>query len=256
MTPPGTVNAADQAKLVDYLNNYNGNLYIESTKLGFDHFGTQMMTRFGIKFQDHGDIYEVQSLEARDQDLLQNINFVYAGGDSPHYIVDRLITTGATLLYTSEDSFERTFVYSPDDQYKVISSSVVFGALKDGDSLSMKPYLMAEMISYLTGDGTTTGLLEAFGAIDEFAVNAYPNPFSSETSFDFNLKQTTQVNIRIYDKTGRVVNELVSRELSAGSHSFLWDGQNSKGVKVEDGLYVYKIEFDGQFRSGKIVLKR
>ncbi|MBE0637462.1 MAG: T9SS type A sorting domain-containing protein [Bacteroidales bacterium] len=256
MTPPGTVNATDQARLVDYLNNYNGNLYIESTKLGYDHFGTSMMAQFGIKFQDHGDVYEVQAIESKDQDLLANINYVYAGGDSPHYIVDRLIPTGATLLYSSEDNYQRIFFYNPDDQYKVISSSVVFGALKDGDSLSMKPYLMAEMINYLMGSGTTTSLFEAFGNTDEFAVSAYPNPFSNQINIGFDLQQGSQVYIRIYDHSGRVVKELVNGQLPAGNHSFTWNGQSNTGFKLDDGLYVYKIEFDEQVRSGKIVLTR
>lgn len=214
------------------------------------------MTHFGIKFQDHGDFYEVQSLESQDVALMQSVNYVYAGGDSPHYIVDRLVTTGATVLYTSEDDYQRIFSYNPDDLYKVISSSVVFGALKDGDSLSMKPYLMAEMVNYFLGLGTTTDIAELFGNTDDLEITNYPNPFSTETNISFNLKSSSPVNIQIYDNTGRLVRTLVNSNLNAGTHSFTWNGQNAWGRKVDDGLYIYQIEINGRISTGKIVLKR
>jgi len=256
MTPPGSVNVTNQAKLVDYLTNYNGNLYIESTKLGFDHFGTSMMTHFGIKFQDHGEFYEVNSLESLDIALMQSVNFVYAGGESPHFLVDRLVTTGATVLYASEDDYQRIFAYSPDDLYKVISSSIVFGALKNGDSLSMKPYLMAEMINYFLGLGTTTDIAELFGNADDLAITSYPNPFSAQTNISFNLNEQSTVNLSIYDNTGRLVSNLINGQLPAGNHSATWNGAENSGRKVQNGLYIFKMEINGQTRTGKIVLKR
>jgi len=84
MTPPGTVNATDQARLIDYLTNNNGNLCIESTKPGFDHPGTEMMTRFGIKFHREGEICKVQKVEGKNKELLKNIDYSYSGGNSPH----------------------------------------------------------------------------------------------------------------------------------------------------------------------------
>ncbi len=214
------------------------------------------MTHFGIKFQDHGDFYEVQSLESQDVALMQSVNYVYAGGDSPHYIVDRLVTTGATVLYTSEDNYQRIFSYNPDDLYKVISSSIVFGALKDGDSLSMKPYLMAEMVNYFLGLGTTTDIAELFGNTDDQAVTSYPNPFSAETTIGFNLNEQSLVNLSIYDNTGRMVSNLINEQVPAGSHSATWNGIEDSGRQVQNGLYVFKLEFNGQIRTGKIVLKR
>lgn len=214
------------------------------------------MAQFGIKFQDHGDIYEVQSIESKNTDLMGSINYVYAGGDSPHYIVDRLIPTSATTLYSSEDDYQRMFVYSPDESYKVISSSVVFGALKDADSLSMKPYLMAEMINYFLGIGTTTSILEAFGQKDEFLVNVYPNPFAEQIEISFHLQQADNVNLSIFDNNGRLVKHLFSGQIAAGDHSFVWNGKQETGKYLPNGLYVYKIDFNGQTRSGKIVLKR
>ena len=256
MTPPGTVNAADQAKLLDYLNNHNGNLYIESTKLGFDLTGTSLLAHFGIKFHDHGEAYEVQHVSSDNDNLLNNVNFAYAGGNSPHYLVDRLVSNGAEILYTAEDGYHRMFAYNPDNNYKVVSSSVLMGALKNADSLSSKPYLMAEIVNYFLGIGTTTSISDIFGKKAQQSVTAYPNPFSQQTSLSFNLEKEGSVMVNIMDVNGKVIKTFAQSTFYAGEHSLVWDGKNDAGSPVKSGIYFYQVNIDGAVRSGKLILNR
>lgn len=256
MTPPGSVNAADQAKLLDYLNNHNGNLYIESTKLGFDHTGTSLLAHLGIKFQDHGEAYEVNHITSDNDNLMNNVNFVYAGGNSPHYLVDRLVSSGADILYTSEDGYHRMFAYNPGNNYKVVSSSVLLGGLKNADSLSSKPYLMAEIVNYLLGIGTTTSISDLFGKKAGQAVAAFPNPFSQETTLSFNLENESLVTVSIMDVSGSLIKTYSPVTLYAGEHSLRWDGKNDAGSPVRSGIYFYQVNIDGVIRSGKLILNR
>lgn len=256
MTPPGTVNVADQAKLLDYLNNHNGNLYIESTKLGYDHTGTSLLAHFGIKFHDHGEAYEVNQVTSDNDNLMNNVNFVYAGGNSPHYLVDRLVSNGAEILYTSEDGYHRMFAHNPGSSYKVVSSSVLMGALKNADSLSSKPYLMAEIVNYFLGIETTTSISELFGKKDQQSVVAYPNPFSQQTSLSFNFEKESSVMVNIMDVSGSVIRKFAPATLYAGEHSLVWDGKNDAGSPVKSGIYFYQVNIDGVVRSGKLILNR
>ncbi len=256
MTPPGAVNATDQAKLIDYLTNYNGSLYIEGTKLAYDHMGSSLMSHFGIKFEDHGDIFEVNALEPKDMELLNDVNFVHKGGDSPHYLVDRLISTGAELLYSCELGYHRTFVYSPDDQYRVITSSALFGANKDADSLSIKPYLMAELVNYLLGIGQTTSIQNLFGSGNKLNAAGYPNPFAAETTISFTLETNEMVRVNIYDQSGRLVNTLINNNLPAGNNEITWNGTDHSGRSLASGIYFYHIETVNQSSSGKLILTR
>jgi len=255
MTPPGTVNATDQARLIDYLTNYNGNLYMEGTKIGFDHFGSSMLTHFGVKFDSEGDIYEVHDLAAQHDEFLTDIDFEYAGGESPHYLVDRLVSTGAELLYTSEDDYQRTFSYNENDNYKVITSSVLFSAFKDADSLCMKPFLMAEMVNYFLDIGTTTGLDHLFGTRNSVTATSYPNPFSVETSIEFVLPVSGNVKVDVIDNSGRLISQLVNRSFSAGSHVVTWNALDDTGRKVDRGIYFYRITTEQQAGTGKLILK-
>ncbi|NCC72139.1 MAG: T9SS type A sorting domain-containing protein [Sphingobacteriia bacterium] len=254
MTPPGTVNATDQARLIDYLTNNNGNLYIESTKLGFDHLGTEMMTRFGIKFHQEGEIYEVQKIEGKNKELLKNIDYSYSGGNSPHYLVDRLVSTAAEVLYTSEDGYQRMFAYNPDNTYKVISSSIVLSALKNDDSLSIKPYIVAEIIRYFLEQGSATSLQKLFGKNDDSFLTIYPNPFNDLTSIHFTLNKQSNVSVQIFDNTGKIVKQLTNNKLNTGEHSFTWNGTDNEGNRQKSGFYYCTIQADDRMWTGKILL--
>ena len=255
MTPPGTVNAADQARLISYLQNNGGNLYTESVNIGIDHFGTEFLETLGIKFKNDGDYGEVAYLTSQSEDLVEDIDFEYGGGDEPHYSVDEMLATSASVLYKSEEGFSRMFYLETDD-YKAISGSVVIGAFQDSDSLSMKTYLMAEIVNYFLGITTITDIREAFAGFNGVEVKAWPNPFTDQINISFDLDKTSDVSVHIFDDAGRVVNNLFDGNLPNGNHSFVWAGNSLYGDNVNNGIYFYNININGKSKSGKIILAR
>ena len=82
----------------------------------------------------------------------------------------------------------------------------------------------------------------------------YPNPFNPSTSFDFTLPIDKQVSVKIYDVGGRLVRTLVNGELrTAGTYTVTWDGQDSNGVAVASGNYLYTLEY-GNFRQSRTMV--
>lgn len=75
---------------------------------------------------------------------------------------------------------------------------------------------------------------------DKVIGNNYPNPFNPTTNIAFTLPSETQVNLSIYDITGRLVNTLVNQVLSAGSHQYQWNASN-----MSSGTYFYRISAPG-----------
>jgi len=66
----------------------------------------------------------------------------------------------------------------------------------------------------------------------------YPNPFNPGTTISFTQSKMSQVNIKIFDVTGRLIKTIVrGREFSRGSHSVYWNGTNQQGKKVGSGIY-------------------
>ncbi len=83
---------------------------------------------------------------------------------------------------------------------------------------------------------------------ESFAVlQNYPNPFNPETWIPYQLPDSADVTIRIYDVSGKLVRHLhvgfqeagfyVSRESAA-----YWDGRNDTGENVATGLYFYHLQ--------------
>ncbi len=81
----------------------------------------------------------------------------------------------------------------------------------------------------------------------------YPNPFNPVTSLRYDLPEDGLVNITIYDMMGRVVNNLVSSQQTAGYKSVQWNATNNTGQPVSAGIYLYTIDA-GQFRQTKKML--
>jgi len=188
--------------------------------------------------------------------LLADINIKYDGGISPQFSIDRLAATTSEELYRSDDGYARMFLYDAADAYRIIASTMTFGALRDGDSLSMKPYLMAEMVDFLLGISTITDVREAFGQTENFASKAYPNPATSNSKINFALEENSDVSLKIYDELGRLVQYFDLNNLLPGNQVLNWDLKNGNGARVNNGLYYYQLSIDGQSNSsGKILVQ-
>lgn len=235
----------------------DGKLYVESVNLGIDHHGTEMLETFGVKFLDDGVEDEFTTISGVNDTLLTEVNIEYAGGDSPRFSVDRLAATDSDELYRSDDGFGRMFVHDPGESFKVISSTMTFGALRDGDSLSMKPYLLAEMVDYLLGITTVTDIREAFGQIAATDAVVYPNPAVSETKIQFTLTENADVNLVIYDELGRTIQIIERNNLNRGEQAINWDLTDATGQNVRNGIYYFRILTNGQQGpSGKVMVHR
>ena len=84
----------------------------------------------------------------------------------------------------------------------------------------------------------------------------YPNPFNATTSIQLSLDKTDYVTLSIYDITGRLIRSLHNGELSAGTHTIIWDGLNESGKQVSSGMYFYKLKTsDESFTKSMVLLK-
>lgn len=78
----------------------------------------------------------------------------------------------------------------------------------------------------------------------------YPNPFNPETKIAYQLPQTNDVSLKIFDLNGQLIRDWHFLQQSTGRHSVTWDGTNSNGKQISTGLYLYSIR-SGEFRNTK-----
>jgi flagellar hook assembly protein FlgD len=67
---------------------------------------------------------------------------------------------------------------------------------------------------------------------------------------EYDLPQSGQVTIEVFNLLGQRVRTLVHEYQQAGYRSALWDGRNEAGGDVASGVYFYRIEA-GDFSSVK-----
>ncbi|HHE47066.1 MAG TPA: T9SS type A sorting domain-containing protein, partial [Bacteroidetes bacterium] len=73
----------------------------------------------------------------------------------------------------------------------------------------------------------------------------YPNPFNSQVQFTFNLPKPGDVEVKVYDVTGRLVFGKDIAGLAAGSHRLVWNGRDNTGRGLTTGIYYFELAFEG-----------
>ena len=78
----------------------------------------------------------------------------------------------------------------------------------------------------------------------------YPNPFSAGTTVAFTVAGTggapKPVSVGIFDVKGRLVRTLLERDLEPGPYALTWDGRDWKGGLCPSGLYLYRLNVEGE----------
>jgi flagellar hook assembly protein FlgD len=80
-----------------------------------------------------------------------------------------------------------------------------------------------------------------------------PNPFNPGTDIHFILNSPTEIDLSIFNITGKKVNTLVRSPLPAGEHQYQWNGTDDKGGSVSSGSYIVFLRSKNETRSQKII---
>ncbi len=104
--------------------------------------------------------------------------------------------------------------------------------------------------SLVTSIAVVDGVLHTLGNVDtknEINENkvesiklmaSFPNPFSTQTTISFELKNSTPAVLTVYDAVGRVVETVDLTSYGIGTHQYVW---NVNQNKVKNGLYIVEI---------------
>ena len=91
--------------------------------------------------------------------------------------------------------------------------------------------------------GDITGTPENGSAGLAFALrSATPNPADGPVSIGFQVPVQADVDVRIFDVSGREIAVLAKGSYSAGSHEVQWNGRDARGHQVASGVYYYRMQ--------------
>ena len=89
-----------------------------------------------------------------------------------------------------------------------------------------------------------------------FLSQNYPNPFNPTTTFKYQLPISGTVRIDVVNSIGQNIKTLIDAHHPAGYHTIMWDGKNSVGNTVSNGVYIIKFQANNFITSRKMLFMR
>ena len=77
----------------------------------------------------------------------------------------------------------------------------------------------------------------------------YPNPFNPVTQIAFELPESAQMKLEVFDLTGRKVATLADGQTQAGRHTITFDASH-----LSSGIYLYRLQASGKVITKKLTL--
>lgn len=124
------------------------------------------------------------------------------------------------------DSTSTLLIYSPF----YVGEVVLSGTVTDKENLS------TEFSIIILIEEAVTNELDAQQAHSFQLFQNYPNPFNPSTQISFSVDQPTDLTLKIYDLTGRVVAEVWNQYTAPGYYELTFDASN-----LSSGTYMYRL---------------
>jgi len=86
-------------------------------------------------------------------------------------------------------------------------------------------------------------------------VGVFPNPFNSQLNFEFEVINQENVQLFIYDASGKLIYK-TNKNFLPGKQKIMWDGNNLEGKQTPTGSYFYQLLVGEKQKSGKVILSR
>jgi hypothetical protein len=82
----------------------------------------------------------------------------------------------------------------------------------------------------------------------------FPNPFNPETQISYQLMESGDVQLVIFNALGQQVNTLVKQSQAAGVYQVEWNGKDDLGRSVSSGVYFYQLTSNGLVETRRMLL--
>ena len=206
---------------------------------------------------------QITLTRAATESGVRTLNFRSYNWETMHHDVFRTINNNETPTATGDlidmssvgpQHFEFSLAIGPQpfpadwdpDEFAV----VVWAQGIDAAGKSTEIYQTAEIIP---SDVTAVEPLSSSVAM---LGRSWPNPFKGSTSIPFSIERAGEVDLAVYDVSGRLVSQLVRGERAAGAYTEHWDGRDALGGQANSGIYYYRLRTAGVDMTRRMVLIR
>ncbi|SYZ73591.1 exported hypothetical protein [Candidatus Zixiibacteriota bacterium] len=154
----------------------------------------------------------------------------------------------ATLVFTVNNN-------APEERV-IIDSASFLGTIPleftTGGGLTFAPYFREGYVDIKSGTAVEERKSPVIPTKYALAQN-YPNPFNPSTAIKFDLPQTSQVKLEIFNILGQKIRTLINREMTAGSYDITFDGKGDDNKQLGSGVYFYRLRA-GEFEQSRSMM--
>lgn len=205
--------------------------------------------RFGIKktYVYHSDNGSLGPYSLKDSVFLggsvetigihPTLGYVYAAPDrrsDSTWPTDNMYYAYDPVTKTLKDSFATTAAYSATLAYprgtafSITGDTVYIGHFDNAADAAVHRFVRSNLVAVQkVGDPVPEGY-----ALEQ----NFPNPFNPSTDIRFSIAKAGFTTLRVFDMLGRQVDQLVNKELEAGTFTARFDAS-----KLPSGTYVYEV---------------
>jgi hypothetical protein len=193
----------------------------EMMAFAVDNIAPEQVQNVMVNEQDGSILLSWDALE--DNDLSSYKVYSWNGGD---YLANSPVASSTSnSVVVSADSEDRNFVVVGEDIHNNLG--------------------MASDIVVITSNNEIDSNLP-----ETFKINSvYPNPFNPAAQVSFDVPQTSEISITVYNVLGSKVATLAERTFSAGTHTVQFDGSG-----LASGMYLIRAQMDNQMLTKQVTL--
>jgi len=96
------------------------------------------------------------------------------------------------------------------------------------------------------GDGSSSTTSNVIPNMDASLRQNFPNPFNPLTTINYSLKKSGNIELKIYNVKGQLVDTLINEYQDVDTYSVIWSPK-----KISSGMYFYQISIDGNPTEAK-----
>jgi len=231
----------------DYLAQ-GGNLFMEGADTWLYDDQTDVHPMFNIAGLEDGS-GDLLQLDGQEGSIAEGMSYLYNGDNS---WVDHLgaIPPAVMMFMNSSPQYGAGVSYDAGT-YRTVGFSFEFGGLQDADK--NKDDLMIRILEFFNIQGVWTDVKDNLPG-SSVRAGSYPNPFREETVIRFETQKESRVILEIYNINGQLINRLFDAETGSGIHEVGWNGSNSAGNRVAEGIYFYRLQAGEDMITGKLML--
>lgn len=194
---------------------------------------------------------------------------IYPVSEKPGYVTERLLALSCRRMIPQMFEFEERYDEARRYNEEAMRNSPFAGEriMAEIDNLEMEQHLNHRRNANARGlrmvnDQRIHYLLKGLEQVDYVGEpiiipknlelgNAYPNPFNSATTISYALPKEAQVNLKIYDVSGRQVVSLVDKVQKSGNYTISWNA-----IDIPSGVYFCRLDVNNKQKMIKLALVR